>query len=55
MTWKYSLINDNNGVRVIEKYGKNSYAELTEDDWWFENKEQAIEILEMIIKDLNES
>lgn len=54
MTWRYGLIPQSGGYKIAEIYGDECYAELNSGDWWFESKEEAIECLEIILKDLRE-
>lgn len=57
MTWKYELIahieNDGSmGYKMIERYSDDCYGFLDENDWWFEDKYDAIATLERMIDDL---
>ena len=52
MSWKYAVIPDKDMVKVVEMYDNCAYAEHTENDWLFNNIDEAIEMFEMIVEDL---
>jgi hypothetical protein len=54
-TWKYDVIKTKDGVQMIEMYEDGSYAILdTKTELWAESKEELIETLEWMIKDLKD-
>lgn len=54
MTWKYGLVKSDEGVKVAEIYSNGGYAMLDKNDWWFDDKSDAIATLEQIISDLKD-
>jgi hypothetical protein len=56
MTWKYELIKQEfdefQHYRMFEVYSDGSMARLDECDWTFHDANDAIETLEMMIKDI---
>lgn len=53
-TWKYGTVPDeeSGGVCVAEIYDDGCHAKLNDADWWAENKEELIETIKIILRDL---
>lgn len=55
MKWKYALIeheDQHDLLQIVELYDDDCYATLDANDWCFATKEDAIETLKLILKDL---
>ena len=52
MGWRYDFEEKLGLVYIVERYSENCIARLDANDWIFESKQEAIETIEMILKDL---
>lgn len=54
--WTYGIVPDleRGGVFVAEIYDDGCYAKLNEADWWAENKDDLIETIKIVLRDLED-
>ena len=53
-TWKYGLIKYEDGFKVAEIYQDGFYALLDTNDWYFETKDEFINVIKTMLKDIED-
>ena len=53
-TWKYGLIKYEDGFKVAEIYQDGCYALLDTNDWYFETKDEFINVIKTMLKDIED-